>query len=245
MAGMGAARSGRGVVLAHSSDLHIDDDSRPNGYHGLGGLSSVLATAVAVKADVLLLAGDTFDNGRVAEPIVRQAGEILAGAPMPVVLLPGNHDPAFAESIFHRSGILDLPHATVIGITQPEGLVLEALDLEIVGRPHRSYSDMPPLPEISARRTRWLVGIAHGHYVPPADWEDEAHRSWRISDAALAALPVDYLALGHWDRPTPIGDGTIQAYYSGSPDMAKTVNVVRLDQTAGVSVERVPLIVQR
>ncbi len=231
----------RAIVMVHSSDLHIDDENRPNGYHGLDGLRYVLDAADEVSADVVLLAGDTFDNGRVAEPIARRAGAILAEARMPVVLLPGNHDPAMAQGIFHRSGILGLPQAMVIGHTHPERIVLDRLGLEILGQPHRSFEDMPPLPEVPARTTRWQVIIAHGHFVPPEDWADEAHRSWRISEEALAATGADYVALGHWDRPVAVGNGAVPAYYSGSPDLARTVNVVRLDPAAGVAVERFPL----
>ena len=48
----------------------------------------------------------------------------------------------------------------------------------------------------------------------------------------IAATGADYVALGHWDRPTQVGDGSIPAYYSGSPDWAKTVNLIRLTPTA-------------
>lgn len=231
----------KAIVLVHSSDLHIDDDCQPGEYHGLEGLRHVLATAHRVEADVLLLAGDTFDNGRVAEPIARQAGALLAEARMPVILLPGNHDPALSDGIFHRSGILGLPNAMVIGHTHPDSILLERLDLEILGRPHRSYNDMWPLPDVTPRRARWQVIIAHGHYVPPAEWANEAHRSWRFSEAELAATGADYVALGHWDRHEAIGDGTVKACYSGAPDLAQSVNVVRLDRQAGVGVERVAL----
>ncbi len=235
----------REIILVHSSDLHIDDDIEPGRYHGLEGLRYVLEAANAVTADVVLLAGDTFDNGRVAEPVARQAGDLLAKAQMPVVVLPGNHDPATPDGIFHRSGILGLEQALVIGHTHPESIVLEHLGLEILGRPHRNYLDMPPLPAITARKTRWQVIIAHGHYVPPEDWADESHRSWRFSQADLRNTGADYVALGHWDRPVAVGDGRVAAFYSGAPDLAQTVNVVRLHpQSApgtGVHVERRPL----
>jgi DNA repair exonuclease SbcCD nuclease subunit len=83
--------------------------------------------------------------------------------------------------------------------------------------------------------------MAHGHYVPPHEWGAQSHRAWRISDGALAATGADYVALGHWDRATPVGDGTVPAYYSGSPDLAGTVNVVRLSRAVGVSVACEPL----
>ena len=51
---------------------------------------------------------------------------------------------------------------------------------------------------------------------------------------AIAATGADYLALGHWDRPARVGDGIVPAYYSGSPDLAQTVNMVRLTATGEV-----------
>lgn len=241
---MGTISSGaleRPVVVVHSSDLHIDNDDRPNGYTGLIGLAAVLDAARTVEADLVLLAGDTFDNGRVAPSIGRRAAEMLEQAPMPVVLLPGNHDPAMADSMFHRSGIVDVPNARVIGLTASHSQVLSSLDLEIIGRPHTSYGDMHPLPDAGPRTSRWQIIMAHGHYVPPEEWEEQSHRSWRISDAALAATSADYVALGHWDRPARVGNGHVEAYYSGSPDLARTVNVIRLNQSSGVAVERLPV----
>jgi DNA repair exonuclease SbcCD nuclease subunit len=225
----------------HSSDLHIDEDMQPGRYHGLEGLRYVLGAADAVDADLVVLAGDTFDSGHVPEAIARRAGEILAEARLPVVMLPGNHDPALPDGIFHRSGILGLPWAMVMGHTHPESIVFADLDLEIIGRPHRSYGDMPPLPEVPTRQTRWQVVVAHGHYVPAEDWVDQAHRSWRMSDDDIAAVTADYIALGHWDRNEAVGRGRMQAHYSGAPDLAQSVNVVTLCPRVGVSVGRQPL----
>ena len=49
---------------------------------------------------------------------------------------------------------------------------------------------------------------------------------------------ADYVALGHWDRPAQVGSGIIPAYYSGSPEWAKTVNLVRLTAAGEVIVTR-------
>lgn len=45
------------------------------------------------------------------------------------------------------------------------------------------------------------------------------------------ATGADYLALGHCDRPMCVGKGVVPAFYLGSPELARTVNLVRL--TAG------------
>jgi DNA repair exonuclease SbcCD nuclease subunit len=228
------------VVLVHSSDLHVDntDIAALDRHHGLAGLQAVLATAEAVAADVVLLVGDTFENHRVSEPILRRTADMLAAAARPIVLLPGNHDSILADCMYRRGGLDALPNVHLLGITHDDAVLFPEHDLEIWGRPHRNDDDMAPLDTARPRTTHWQVALAHGHYVPPEDWRAEAHRAWKISDAALAATQADYVALGHWDRAVQVGDGTVNAYYSGAPYLAGTVNVVRLSRHAGVAIAR-------
>src|SRR5262245_9324281 len=56
----------REVVLVHSSDLHVDEDriAASCGIDGTAGLRSVLATAWTMGADIILLAGDTFESNQ-------------------------------------------------------------------------------------------------------------------------------------------------------------------------------------
>lgn len=238
-AGMTQAGAGRPVVLVHSSDVHIDDGPGKGPGGGNTGLAAILRTAEALGADLVLLAGDTFDNGRLSAPVLERTGALLAGARVPVVMLPGNHDPLLPNCIFRRAGLDGLDHVGVLGLTHDEAIVFDHLDLEIRGKAHRSFDDMHPLLDAHPRRARRQVVMAHGHYVPDEEWRDQSHRSWLLSDAAIAATGADYIALGHWDRPTPVGDGSVPAYYSGSPDLAGTVNLVRIGET--VSVERIAL----
>jgi DNA repair exonuclease SbcCD nuclease subunit len=229
------------IVLLHSSDLHVDDALVKRERNGLDGLRAVLATAHALAADVVLLAGDTFDNHRVSAPVLARAAALLGDARMPVILLPGNHDPALPDCLFQRAGLTDMTRLHVLGVTHAEAVVFPEHDLEIWGRPHRSFNDMLPLESPRPRSTRWQVAMAHGHYVPPAEWKAQSHRAWLISDADLRATGADYVALGHWDRAAEVGDGGVRAFYSGSPDLAGTANVIRLSTYGGVTVSRVPL----
>jgi hypothetical protein len=59
-----------------------------------------------------------------------------------------------------------------------------------------------------------------------------------ISDAHIDATGADYIALGHWNRAAQVGTGKVAAYYSGSPDLAKTVNLIRLTHNGAVEVTR-------
>lgn len=228
------------VVLVHTSDLHVED-SAVGRYHGLLGLRAVLQKAQSLSADIVLLAGDTFDNHRVSDVMLRRTRDMLADACVRAVLLPGNHDSIMPDCMFRRAGLDDLELVHVLGVTHSDVITFAEHDLEIRGRALHGFGDMSPLDAPNPRAMRWQIVMAHGHYVPPHEWAMQSHRAWRISDEALAATCADYVALGHWDRATPVGDGTVPAYYSGSPDLAGTVNVVRLSRTAGVRVAREPL----
>ncbi len=229
-----AARSD--LVLVHSSDLHLGADSR---VRDLPGLRLVLDAARTLGADVVLLAGDVFDHNRVPLSMIDDAARLLDDAGLPVVILPGNHDCLAPTSVYRRGGLADPANVHVIGITHDEVVELPDLDLEIWGRPHLDHVDMSPLADARPRgRLRWNVTTAHGHWV---SGPQDHHRSWRIHQEELDALDTDYIALGHWDRAVRVGTESVHAYYSGSPDLAKSVNVVRFTLAGNVLVERRPL----
>lgn len=129
------------IVLVHSSDLHVDED-RPedHGGDGTAALHSVLATARAVSADILLLAGDTFENNQLGAAILDRASCLLARADFPIVILPGNHDPALAGSVYVRGGFGELPNVNILGVTHDEAVPFPAFNLENLGaRPSRLF----------------------------------------------------------------------------------------------------------
>ena len=232
------------VVLVHSSDLHVDEDrvAGSHGGDGTAGLRAVLATARALRADVVLLAGDTFENNQLSPAILDRAAGLLAGASMPVVMLPGNHDPAVPASVFLRGGFGRMPNVSILGVTHEAAVPFPGIDLEIWGHPHRDYFSMAPLRGPRQRSTRWQVAMAHGHYEPPETRANPLRPSWVFSDEEIAATGADYVALGHWDRPMRVGNGVVPAYYSGSPELAGTVNLVRLTAAGAVVVTREKLV---
>ena len=86
-----AANRAPDVLLVHSSDLHVDED-RAAGLRdgdGTATLRAVLVTPRALRADVVLLAGDTFENNQLGSVILDRARGLLAEADLPVVILPG------------------------------------------------------------------------------------------------------------------------------------------------------------
>lgn len=236
---------GRDIVVAHSSDLHVDDDhtARLHGGDGTAGLACVLRAAAGADADVVILAGDTFDSHRMPDGLLARAAEVIAASARPVVLLPGNHDPAVADAVFHHAKLAELENLHVLGVTHDEAIVFPGLDLEIWGRAHRDYADMIPFETVRARRTRWQIAVGHGHYHPQPDRSTRLRPSWLIGDAEIAATGADYVALGHWNRAARVGNGI--AHYSGAPEYAGTINLVRLTPEGNVVVSQLPLDIAR
>jgi DNA repair exonuclease SbcCD nuclease subunit len=236
--------SQRDVVIVHSSDLHlgIDDSFDPSrSFASLSVLENVLNAAVETRADVVILAGDTFDNHRQPLDLLERAAQIMRGYKSSIVILPGNHDPLTPDSVYRRGGLAAIPNVQILGLNVDSAVRFAELDLEIWGRPHMDYLDMSPLADPRPRSTRWHLAAAHGHYVDIPRDPNRLIGSWLIHREELIATGADYVALGHWNQAVQVGNGEIAAYYSGSPEYAGTVNVARLRSYGAVQVLQAPL----
>lgn len=218
------------IRIVHTSDVHVDDDfvAQRHGGEGARWLSAAVEAAVRLNAHILLLVGDTFDHNRLPSRVVERAADILRACPAHVVILPGNHDPATEDSVFRHPAFVDLPGVRVLGVGCGETAHFPNLSLEIWGRPHVDYDDMEPLAAPAPRRSRRRIVLAHGHYEPDPDFRVRPRPSWLFGDAHLSAADADYIALGHWNRAVEVGAGPTPAWYSGSPDIAGSVNLIRL-----------------
>lgn len=82
----------RRFVLAQISDMHIRADVRADGFDPAADLRRALAQIREFGADVILATGDLANDARPEEyPLL---AELLADAPAPLFLVPGNHDDA-------------------------------------------------------------------------------------------------------------------------------------------------------
>ena len=98
------------LLVVHTSDLHIDgrfaDEFHP--------LCRVLETAKTLEADLILLAGDIFDHNRVPLAQLDAVARMLGDADARIVVLPGNHDPITADSVYRRGGLADAHNGCIL-----------------------------------------------------------------------------------------------------------------------------------
>ncbi len=240
------------VRILHTSDVHLglynprhsgDQLDRQERQHR--AFASVVDIAIEEAVDLMLIAGDFFDNARVGTDIIEFAVRQLARVPAPVVILPGNHDHIGTGSIYSR---IDFERETdrvrVIATNEGETLRFESLDLALWGRADNgTLRPSRPLEEAPGRgRERWQIAMGHGHYVPPGDASD---RAYLIYADEIEACGRDYVALGHWDHFLPMRHGEVLACYSGAPEppvshsvsLSGVVALVTLDDATGVRVE--------
>ena len=229
------------VMVAHTSDLHFDESCLAAEGGDIGrAFHGVMGTIAAQKADLLLLAGDTFDHNRLPDSVIGWAASVFAATSAEIVVLPGNHDPA-SDSCPFRHGLLSkMANLHVLGVNRPDLLRFDQWDLEIWGRPHRDYDDMEPLADPPPRAARRRIVMAHGHYETRPDRSARPRPAWLFGDAEIAACEADYVALGHWNRCAKVGAEAAPAWYSGSPDYARSVNFCCFDAN-GASVARIGL----
>jgi DNA repair exonuclease SbcCD nuclease subunit len=229
------------AIIVHSSDLHLGVDDSFSNSDSLAVLPKVLTTATVVNADVVLLAGDTFDNHRQPLELLERAAQMMRDYRRPIVILPGNHDPLTPDSVYRRAGLAEIRNVRILGLNVDQAVTFSEFELEIWGRAHLDYADMSPLADPRPRSTRWQLAAAHGHYVDEARDPNRLIGSWLIHREELIATGSDYIALGHWNQATPVGTGEVPAYYSGSPEYAGTVNVIRLRGNGQVEISQAPL----
>lgn len=216
----------RPLRVVHTSDVHL------GAYSGLRGdyaserhslmqdaFIGVIDLANREHADVLLIAGDLFDNDRIHESVVTFAAEQIARFGGRTFLIPGNHDPMDPGKIYWRHDMEAIAPCLTI-FREPAGQVVESDDLDLVlwGRAYidsdRYFRPLEGLPE--RQDGRWHIAMAHGHFV--AEGANSIH-SLLIHEAEIAAAAGhwDYMAFGHWEPHADVSAGGTTAIYSGAP----------------------------
>ena len=169
-----------------------------------------------------VVCGDVFESNLVDQKTVSRALEALKDVPVPVYLLPGNHDPLNAASVYRSTAFQDRKpeHVHVIEDTTP---IRVNEGVEIVGIP---WTSKRPLQDLVALTTEKLepavdtlrVCVAHGMVdnLSP-DPDDPALISFCAAENAITQNKIHYLALGDRHSLTDVG-GSGRIWYAGAPE---------------------------
>lgn len=177
--------------------------------------------ALGERCSFVVVSGDVFETNAVARRIVVQALDAMAATPsVTFFLLPGNHDPLDAASVFTSPTFHEHRPANVVVVDGAEPI--DVAGVQLVGAPWRSKA---PLEDLVDRSVRDLpvdgsVRIVLGHGAVDRlgpERDDPSIVSVDRLEAHLAEGRVHYVALGDRHSTTDVGR-TGRIRYSGAPE---------------------------
>ena len=190
--------------------------ARRDAVAGLGAL------AAEVGAEFVVVAGDVFEHNQLAPQVISQSLEAMRAIEIPVYLLPGNHDPLDASSVY-TSALFTAERPDNVTVLDHAGVHEIRPGLHIVAAPWRSKAPTTDLvadvldgltPEPVTR-----ILVAHGG-VDVLDPDRDKPSLIRLAalDDALARGVIHYVALGDKHSLTQVG-GSGRVWYSGAPEV--------------------------
>ena len=178
--------------------------------------------AVEHSARFIVVAGDVFESNQLSRQTLMRTLDALASVPVPVFLLPGNHDPLDGSSLFRAQPFDDVGDHIVVLRDRDPVPVPGLPGVEVVGAPWMTRHPGEDLcaalvRELSPTSGQVRVAVAHGQVdrlAPDATRQDIIELA--RCEAALDEGLFHYLALGDRHSVTPVGDSG-RIWYSGSP----------------------------
>ncbi len=219
------------ICFLHSSDWQLgmtrhflSDEARHRfSQDRVDAIKRLGALATDHGAQFIVVAGDVFESNQISRQTVLRTLEALKQLPVPIFLLPGNHDPLDVSSIFSTQEFVEAgERIVVIRDTQPIP-VPGVAGVEVVGAPWRTKH---PSSDVCADMLAALapadgvirVAVCHGQ---PDTLSPDLSRPEIINlanvEAALDDGRIHYLALGDRHSVTNVSAVTGRVWFSGAP----------------------------
>ena len=174
------------------------------------------------RCQFILVCGDAFESNQVNRKTVARALEAVKDVPVPIYLLPGNHDPLNAASVYRSSTFIERKSANV-HVIESVNPIQVADGLEIVGAPWTSNRPVAnPIEEVLIALTpaSGIIRICAGHgavdLLTP-DRESAGVIEVAALERAIAEGKIHFVALGDRHSLTKVGDSE-RVWYSGTPE---------------------------
>ncbi len=204
------------LKILHMGDLHLCSTQSAfsprvaamRREHQLAAFEAMLREGVSRGASLVLLAGDVFDTVSPDRNTLERVFATLGATPLPVVIVPGNHDYYTAGGFWDS---LPLPsNVTLIKSTSLEEVDFEALGVTVFGYAFCGENAVAPEITPSVREGRVAILLAHSDITAPTSPYAP------LVAGQFEASPFVYAALGHIHKPiAPCRYGNTVVAYSG------------------------------
>ena len=175
------------------------------------------------SCDFVVVCGDVFESNHLDRRLLRRAFEALADIKVPVLLLPGNHDPFDAASIYRAPEFAAQTPAHVRVLSTCDRYpVVDGV--EVIAAP---WDSKRPLTDLVAAACATISPDPHvlrivvGHGIVDELSPDPTNPALiRLADldAALGDGRIQYVALGDRHSVTQVGQSG-RVWYSGTPEV--------------------------
>jgi DNA repair exonuclease SbcCD nuclease subunit len=172
----------------------------------------------------VVVAGDVFDSNHVDRRVIARAIDALASCTVPVFILPGNHDPLDASSVYQSPEWLGRCPDGVTVLREPIAIPVGSDGkVEIVGVPWNAKHQLgDPVAEgykaeaSSDGASRVVVGHGIIDELSPNRDDPSLIKAEGIR-TAIDAGEMSYLALGDRHSVTEVPNSDGRAWYAGTP----------------------------
>jgi len=204
---------------------YLSDEARPRFRAArVDVVGTIGDLAVYERCGFVVVCGDVFESNHIdRQVLVRALDKMGSAAPVAFFLLPGNHDPLDASSIFRSPTFEEHRPSNVIVLDDTEP-VQAAPGVELIAAP---WPNKRPLSDLVDDACDGLepgdvLRVVCGHGVVDALWpeaDNPAHISVERLEERIESGVVHYVALGDRHSTTDVGS-TGRVWYSGAPEPA-------------------------
>lgn len=218
------------VKFLHTADWqlgmarhYLGQDAQPR-FNGarLDVIEEMANVATDEQCEFVVVCGDVFESNQVQRQVVVRAFEKMAAFPqLDFFLLPGNHDPLDASSIYWSPTFIERCPKNVLVLTGTEP-VQAAPGVELIPAPWPNKH--PTIDLVNAacdgleqsNSLRIVVGHGAIDSMSPDSSDPKVIALERLEERISAGL-IHYVALGDRHSTTNVGT-TGRVYYSGAPE---------------------------
>ncbi len=194
------------------------------------------------QCDFVVVCGDVFESNQLDRRVVARALDALNTFDVPIYLLPGNHDPINAASVYRSTTFAAHCPPNVSVLEETGARPVPGLDVELIAAPWFSKASLKDLAaEVCADLAQdghvLRVLVAHGmvNTLSPDPDNPSLIRLAGVEQAIRSGL-VHYAALGDRHSLTEVGN-TGRIWYAGSP-LATDYGEVEPNHVLLVTLER-------